>query len=88
MRHLVYGILTGLLLAAPAVAQSGSPATTAMSKTSQDPAVKDNKTQPAKSGQAAPAPQAASAQPAAKDDSLANYDVNGSNASDAMGASR
>jgi hypothetical protein len=89
MRHLVYGLLTGLLLATQAAAQSGSSADT--SKMSGDTMTKSGKASAAKTGQtlpAAPAPQAAPASQAPKDDSLANYDVNGSNASDAMGASR
>ena len=94
MRHLVYGILAGLVLAMPAAAQSGSAANTAPSKTSQDQGTKDSRVanEPAKpASQAAPASRAApvsQAPPAAKDNSLSNYDVNGSNASDAMGASR
>jgi hypothetical protein len=98
MRHLVYGLLTSLLLATQAAAQSGS--STDTSKMSEDTMMKSGKASPAKTGQAsqaapaspapqaAPASQASQAAPAAKDDSLANYDVNGSNASDAMGASR
>jgi hypothetical protein len=86
MRHLVYGLLTGLLLATQAAAQSGSSADT--SKMSEDPMTKGGKASPAKTGQASEASPAPQAAPAAKDDSLTNYDVNGSNASDAMGASR
>ena len=84
MRHLMYGVLAGLILAAPAEAQPANAAPP------QGHAAKDNKP-PADqtSGQPKPAPQgsasANAAPPAAKDDSMANYDVNGSNASDAMG---
>jgi hypothetical protein len=89
MRHLTYrivvgGVLAGLILAAPAEAQPANAAPP------QGQAAKDNKP-PADqaSGQSKPAPQgsasANAAPPAAKDDSIANYDVNGSNASDAMG---
>ena len=84
MRHLMYGVLAGLILAAPAEAQPANAASP------QGQAAKDGKS-PADqaSGQSKPAPQGdASANPApqtAKDDSMANYDVNGSNASDAMG---
>ena len=83
MRHLFYGVLIGLVLTAPAMAQPASATTDSKgaSSASQDQATKGGKqpaTQPTKASQPAP--------PTAKDDSIANYDVNGSNASDAMGA--
>lgn len=81
MRPLITGILISVCLIAPCAAQS--------SGGDSKPAQPQNQTAkaaaPAGKDQvkpADPAPQAA------KDDSISNYDVNGSNASDAMGASR
>jgi hypothetical protein len=81
MRHLMYGILAGLVLVAPAEAQPANAAPP------QSQAAKDNKHPADQAGGQSKPPQGnASANPApAKDDSMANYDVNGSNASDAMG---
>jgi hypothetical protein len=87
MRYLSYGVLMGVLLAAPAAAQSatandGKPA----QSSSQNQAGKDSKAQAAKNGGPAADPASQAAAPAAKDDSLTTYDVTGSNASNAMGA--
>lgn len=81
MRHWSCLIVAVLLMAAPATAQpasngsSGSPADAHGQTTAKDG--KAASAQPAKTDQ--PTPQTA------KDDSIANYDVNGSNAADAMG---
>jgi hypothetical protein len=88
MRHLTYrivvgGVLAGLVLAAPAAAQPANAAPP------QGQAAKDNKPSADPAGGPSKPPQggasATPAPPAAKDDSIATYDVNGSNASDAMG---
>ncbi len=83
MRHQTYIFLGALLLATPAIAQTpANPAAPAP----KPQAAKDAAT--AKSSQVTP-PQATPVTPSApaKDDSLTTYDVTGSNASDAMGAS-
>ena len=79
MRHLITGIVTGILLALPAAAQQASNPTPAASQT--QPA-KDSKPadQTAKPGQTSQTVAA----PAPKDDSIAKYDATGSNASDAL----
>ena len=81
MRHLIYGVLVGLILAAPAAAQPAN------APQPQGQAAKDGKSPADQAGAQSKPPQGdASANPApAKDDSMATYDVNGSNASDAMG---
>jgi hypothetical protein len=81
MRHLIYGVLAGFLLAAPAFAQSAPAGSTAKPPATQ-PAQRSTSSSPP-AGQAAK-PANTQAQPP-KDDSMTNYDVNGSNASDAMG---
>jgi hypothetical protein len=82
MRYWSCLTVAALLMAVPAAAQPASNGGAATPANAQgQTAVKDGKaatTQPAKTDQ--PAPQTA------KDDSITNYDVNGSNASDAMGA--
>ena len=81
MRYWSCLTVAALLMAAPAATQPASNGGAATPANSQgQAAAKDGKaatTQPAKTDQ--PAPQTD------KDDSIANYDVNGSNASDAMG---
>jgi hypothetical protein len=74
--------LTGaaMLLTAPAAAQPTSNDSKTVSSAPQNQAAKDGK---AVAAQPAKTPQPAA--PAVKDDSIANYDANGSNASDAMG---
>ena len=86
MRHLMYGVLAGLILAVPVQAQPANNSTAPL----QGQAAKDSKSPGDQAGGQAKPPQGNgggnSALQAAKDDSMANYDVNGSNASDAMGA--
>ncbi len=75
MRFLTFGVLAGALLVMPAAAQSTAPAP----KPAAQPATP--KAQPAKQDDKAAKP----ADAAPTDQSMTNYDVNGSNASDAMG---
>jgi hypothetical protein len=80
MRYWLCFIAAATLLTAPAAAQPASSDSKTASSAPQNQAAKDGKTaaaQPAKTPQPA--------KPAVKDDSIVNYDVNGSNASDAMG---
>jgi hypothetical protein len=77
MRWTILAFLGFSLLAAPAFAQTDQ-VQKQPAKTSDKS--KDRDSQPAQQSQQAQAP----AEPA-KDNSLSNYDVNGSNASDAMG---
>jgi hypothetical protein len=81
MRHLMYGVLAGLILAAPAEAQpaNAAPPQSQTAKDGKSPADQAASKPSQGNGSGNPAPQPA------KDDSMANYDVNGSNASDAMG---
>jgi hypothetical protein len=71
-------ILTALvILTAPATAQTTTPKDNKQTATASAPS-KDNKT--GTPGQQTPAPP--------KDETITNYDVNGSNAADAMGGTR
>jgi hypothetical protein len=78
MRYPVYGVLAVLVLAAPASAQSSS---AAPDKSAGVNAPQSQPARDSKPGQTKPDPTPQTA----KDDSMSNYDVNGSNASDAMG---
>jgi len=89
MRHMVYGILAGLLLAAPVAAQPAS--NDSKTTASQDQAAKTDKTidQTTKPTQAAggPAPQAAAPQEV-KEDPLANFNILGNAVGDGLGVPR
>ena len=87
MRQFICGISAALLLASPTLV---GPAQAQAQSTAQpgasNPAVPPGKSQDGKSQPVPASPPAANPVPqTAKDDSIANYDVNGSNASDAMG---
>ena len=79
MRTLVT-ILTLALIAPPAIAQNTAQSATAKESKQAAAASKDDKSAPKQTGQQAQAP--------TRDDTMTNYDVNGSNAADAMGATR
>lgn len=82
MRYLIGSVLTCLLLAGPVVAQP-SAQDKKPAESTQKPAATNNGT-PA-TGQAAATTPAPAQQPA-KDQTMGDYDVTGSSASDAMGS--
>lgn len=84
MRYLIHGVLAGLLISGGALAQNGPPAASGKDRPASD------NTQQAQGGNSgatssSSGQQAQTPAPPAKDDSLSNFDVNGSNAQDAMG---
>ena len=84
MRYLIHGVLTAMLLSGSAFAQSAPPPGQDKKPAASDSAAQTNQNSNGRNASSSSQQAEAPAQ-SAKDDSLNNFDVNGSNAQDAMG---